>query len=113
MSFMVCVDKGPATVEYILLQLKKYLSGETLEVVENLGHLASAYEAAKGSLERKYRGQCCQVNLHLEELDQFCPIWPSNAKDIDILADLLHVLVTNLLASYLNAISWNVLTVDH
>jgi len=63
--------KAPATAEYKLLQLKKYLSGEVLVAVESLGHSAKAYEVAKGRLERKFGGQCRQINLHLEELDQF------------------------------------------
>ena len=46
-AFMACVDKAPATAEYKLLQLKKYLSGEALAAVESLGHLAEAYKAAK------------------------------------------------------------------
>ena len=33
-AFMACVDKAPATAEYKLLQLKKYLSGEALAAVE-------------------------------------------------------------------------------
>ena len=55
-AFMACVDKAPATAEYKLLQLKKYLSGEALAAVESLGHSAEAYEAAKSRLERKFGG---------------------------------------------------------
>ena len=36
-AFMACVDKAPATQEYKLLQLRQYLSGEELKVVEPLG----------------------------------------------------------------------------
>ena len=95
-AFMACVDKAPATAEYKLLQLKKYLSGEALAAVESLGNSAEAYEAAKSRLERKFGGQRRQINLHLEELDQFRPIRPGNAKDLDRLADLLDVIVINL-----------------
>ena len=42
--------------------------------VESLGHSATAYEAAKERLERKYGGQRRQVNLYIEELDNFRPI---------------------------------------
>ena len=48
--FMACVDKAPATPEYKLLQLRQYLSGEELKVVEPLGHSAAAYETAKERL---------------------------------------------------------------
>ena len=93
---LACVDKVLATAEYKLLQLKKYLSGEALAAVESLGHSAKEYEAAKSRLERKFGDQRCQINLHLEELDQFRPIRPGNAKDLDRLADLLDVIVINL-----------------
>ena len=89
-AFMACLDKAPATAEYKLLQLKKYLSGEALTAVESLGHSAGAYEAAKSGLKRKFGGQR-QINLHLEELDQFRPIRPGNAKDLYRLACLLDV----------------------
>ena len=95
-AFMACVDKAPATAMYKLLQLKKYLSGEALAAVESLGHSAEAYEAAKSRLERKFGGHRRQINLHLEELDQFRPIRPGNAKDLDRLADLLDVIIINL-----------------
>ena len=52
--FMACVDTSPATGEYKLLQLRQCLSGEALNVIENLGHSADAYEAAKERLERRY-----------------------------------------------------------
>jgi len=93
---MACVDKAPATAEYKLLQLKNYLSGEALAAVESLEHSAEAYEAARGRLARKFGSRCCQINLHLEELDQFRPICPGEAKDLDRLADLLDVIVINL-----------------
>ena len=69
-AFMTCVDKVPATSEYKLLQLEKYLSREVLQEVENLGHSAEAYEAANSRLERKCGGQRRQVNLCMEDLDQ-------------------------------------------
>ena len=95
-AFVACVDKVPATAEYKLLHLNKYLSGEALAAVKSLGHSAEAYEAAKSRLDRKFGGQRRKNNLHLEELDQFRPIRPGNAKDLDRLADLLDVIVINL-----------------
>jgi len=58
--------------------------------------LAEAYEAAKGRLERKFGGQRRQITLYLEELDQFRPIRPGKAKDLDRLTDLLGMIVINL-----------------
>ena len=95
-AFMACVDKAPATAEYKLLQLKKYLTGEALAAVESLGHSAEAYEAAKSRLERKFGGQRRQIYLHLEELNQFRPIRPGNARDLDRLAGLLDLIVIKL-----------------
>ena len=93
---MACVDKAPATAEYKLLQLKKYLSGEALKAVVSLSHSPEAYETVKSRLERKYGGHHHLVNLYMEELDQFRPICTGNAKDLDRLADLLEVIVINL-----------------
>ena len=56
-AFMACIDKSPATPEFKLLQLRQYLSGEALKAIETLGHSASAYQAAKERLERKYGGK--------------------------------------------------------
>ena len=95
-AFMACVDKAPATPEYKLLQLRQYLSGEALKVVEPLGHSAAAYEAAKERLERKCGGKRRQIALHLEELENFKPLRPGFAKDLERLADLLDVTVVNL-----------------
>ena len=54
--------------------LQQYLTGEALKTIENLGHLAFAYEAANERLERKYGGKRRQIALHIEELEQFRPI---------------------------------------
>ena len=56
-AFTACIDNAPATGEYKLLQLRQYLTGEALRCIENLGHSAIAYEAAKERLERKYGGK--------------------------------------------------------
>ena len=95
-AFMACVDKAPATPEYKLLQLRQYLSGEALKVVEPLGHSAAAYETAKERLKRKFGGKRRQIALHLEELENFKPLRPGNAMDLERLADLLDVTVVNL-----------------
>ena len=95
-AFMACIDQAPATSEYKLLQLRQYLSGEALKVVEGLGHSAAAYQTAKDRLERKYGGQRRRVNLYLDELDHFRSVRPGNAKDLDSFADLLDMLVVNL-----------------
>ena len=41
-AFMACIDKAPATKAYKLLQLRQYVSGEALNCIEKLGHLAMA-----------------------------------------------------------------------
>ena len=94
-AFMACVDKAPATPEYKLLQLRQYLSGEALKVLEPLGHSGAAYEAAKERLERKFGGKRRQIALHLEELENFRLLRPGLAKDLERFADLLDVTVVN------------------
>ena len=41
-AFMACKDKAPTTKAYKLLQLRQYFSGEALNCIEKLGHLAMA-----------------------------------------------------------------------
>ena len=43
-AFIACIDQAPATAEYLLLQLRQYLSGKALKAVENLEHSPGAYE---------------------------------------------------------------------
>ena len=95
-AFLVCIDSAPATGEYKLLQLRQYLSGEALKVIDSLGHSTAAYEAAKDRLERKFGGQRRQIALYLEELEQFRQIRPENARDIEEFADLLDVAMISL-----------------
>ena len=95
-AFMACVDTAPAIGEYKLLQLRQCLSGEALNVIENLGHSATAYEAAKERLERRYGGKRRQVAIYLEDLDKFHQIRPGNAQDLEQFADLLEIAIMNL-----------------
>ena len=95
-SFMACVDKAPATPEYKLLQLRQYLSGEAVKIVEPLGRSADAYETAKERLERNFGGKRRQIALRLEELENFKPLRPGKARDLERLADLSDVTVVNL-----------------
>ena len=84
----------PATPEY-KLQLRQYLSGEPLRVIEKLGHSAATYEVAKERLDRTNGGRRRQVNLYMEELDNFEPIPAGNSKDLERFADILDVTVVN------------------
>ena len=95
-AFLACIDSAPATGEYKLLQLRQYLSGEALKVIDSLGHSTAAYEAAKDRLERKFGGKRRQIALYLEELEQFRQIRPENARDIEEFADVLDVAMINL-----------------
>ncbi|VDI81626.1 Hypothetical predicted protein [Mytilus galloprovincialis] len=95
-AFLACIDQAPATKEYKLLQLRQYVEGEALQVIENLGHSAVAYDAAKERLERKYGGQRRQITLYIEELENFKPMREGIAKDIEHFADLLDIAVVNL-----------------
>ncbi|CAG2211581.1 unnamed protein product [Mytilus edulis] len=88
--------QAPATKEYKLLQLRQYVEGEALQVIENLGHSAVAYDAAKERLERKYGGQRRQITLYIEELENFKPMSEGIAKDMEHFADLLDIAVCEL-----------------
>ena len=96
-AFFTYIDSAPATGEYKLLQLRQYLSGEALNVIENLGHSSTAYEAAKEHLERKYGGRRRQIAMFIEELEQFKQIRSGNARDLDKFADLLDIAIINLM----------------
>ena len=98
-TFLACIDRAPATPEYKLLQLRQYLSGVALEAIENLGFSGAAYEAAKDRLERKFGGKRREIAIHLEDLDNFKPVRDGCSKDMEKFADLLDVLVVNLLES--------------
>ena len=95
-AFMKCIDQAPATAEYKLLQLRFYLKGEALKVVESLGHSPTAYQPAKERLERKYGGVRSQIAINLEELDQFRPICSGNVRDVEKLTGLSGITVLNL-----------------
>ena len=95
-AFLACIDKAPATPEYKLFQLRQYVSGEALQTIESLGHSATAYEAAKEQLERKYGGRRRQIAVYLEDLDNFKQVRPGNARDLEQLADLLDIAIINL-----------------
>ena len=96
-AFLACIDRAPATPEYKLLQLRQYLSGVALEAVENLGFSRAAYEAAKERLERKFGGKRREIATHLEDMDNFRPVRDGCSNDLEKFADLLDVLVVNLL----------------
>ena len=55
-SFIAYIDSAPAVPEHKLLQLCQYLTEDTLNAIENLGHSATAYEAAKQRLQHKFGG---------------------------------------------------------
>ena len=60
-AFLACIDVAAVTAEYKLLQLRQYVVGEAPYAINNFGHSAHAYEAAKEGLERKFGGKRRQV----------------------------------------------------
>ncbi|XP_052809477.1 uncharacterized protein LOC128237941 [Mya arenaria] len=96
-AYYSCVDSAEhCSAEYKLLQLRQYLGGEALASIENLGHSAAAYDAAKERLERKYGGTKRIVNRFLDELEKFPPLKNENVKGLENFADLLDIAVINL-----------------
>ena len=65
-------------------------------MVENLGHSAAAYEAAKTRLERKYGGKRGALALRMDELHAFKSIREENEKDLESFVELLDAVVVNL-----------------
>ena len=95
-AFYSCVDRTRATPEYKLLRLRECLLGEPLKVIENLGHLAAAYEAAKTRLERKYGGKRRALTLRLEELNAFKPVREDHERDLERFSELLDGIIVYL-----------------
>ena len=93
---MACIDKTPATAKYKVLQLRRYLSGEALKAIENLGRSASAYEIAKKRLERKFGEKRQQISIYLEELQNLRPVIFGNSRDLEQFADILDITIINL-----------------
>lgn len=87
-AFNSCVDRARATPEYKLLRLCECLQGEALKVIENLGHSAAAYKAAKSRLERKYSGKHRALTLRLEELEAFKQVREGSEKDLEKIINL-------------------------
>ena len=98
-AFTACIDQAPATPDYKLLQLRQHLKGEVLKCIENLEHLAGAYEASKNRLERKF-GESQRLAMYIEQLEGFRSIQYGNAKDLEQFSDLLDVAIINLRESY-------------
>ena len=76
--------------------MREYLKGEALEAIEQLGHSATAYEAAKQRLDRKYGGDRRRLALYIEELESFHPVRSGHVKELEKFADVLDVAVLNL-----------------
>ena len=84
------------------MQLRQYLSGAALEAIENLGLSRAAYQAAKDRMGQKFGGNRTDIAIHLEDLDNFRPVRDGCSNDIEKFADLLDVLVGNLLETGLH-----------
>ncbi|CAC5373895.1 unnamed protein product [Mytilus coruscus] len=95
-AFLACIDQAPATKKYKLLQLRQYVEGEALQVIENLGHSVVANDAAKERLERKYGGQRRQMTLYIEDLENFKNMREGFYKYLEYFANLLDIAVVNL-----------------
>ena len=95
-AFNACVDQAPVSAVYKLLQLKKYLSDEPLQLVSRLGHSARAYETAKEKLNRKYGGKRRQTAMYLQQLEKFNPLKDGDSRSFEAFADLLETAVFTL-----------------
>ena len=73
--------------------MRECLLGEALKVIENFGHSAAAYEAAKSRLERKYGGKRRALSRRIRSLQTDKR---RDEKDLEKFAELLDTLVVNL-----------------
>ena len=73
------------------------MQGEPLTVVESMSFSASAYEAARIRLDRKYGGARRALTLRLEELEEFKPIREGSETDLVKFVELLDGNVVNLI----------------
>ncbi|XP_065192482.1 tyrosine-protein phosphatase non-receptor type 23-like [Sycon ciliatum] len=94
-AFDVSIDQQATSTEMKMLQLRQYLSGEALAVVQTLGFTPSAYSAARRRLEKRYGGQRRMVAVHMQELEDF-PAVKIRAADFEKFADLLEVAVVKM-----------------
>ena len=95
-AFTACIDKAPATPENKILQLRQCLFGEALRTIQNLGHSAASYEAAKARLERKFGGQRRKIALYLEQLERLKPMQDEDPKELEKIAEILDIVIVNL-----------------
>ena len=95
-SFSACVDASPLPSEYKLLQLREYLSGDALASIDCQGYGASAYDAAKARLDRKYGGNRRKVALQLEALESIQRVCFGKYRDFERFAEVLDIAVVNL-----------------
>ena len=98
-TFTCYIDEAPIAAEYKLLQLRQYLSGEALQCVEELGHSAIAYEAAKKLLDRKYGGERRKSAVIFDKLECIKLVQYGNAKQLEDFADALDISITKLKAA--------------
>ena len=77
--------------------MRQYLTGEALKVVEKLSFSANGYKVAKEKLDRKYGGKRRQIAIQLDEVEKFPPLRQNNAHDVEAFADMLDVVVVNLM----------------
>ena len=95
-AFSSCIDAAPVTAESKMLQLRQYLKGQPLSVIESFGYSPAAYDAAKALLTRKYGGERRRVAIHLEEIEAMRPVRYGQPRELEHFADLLSIAVVNL-----------------
>ena len=79
---MGCIDRAPATPEYMLLQVRQHLSGAALEAIENVEFSRAAYQAAKNRLEQKFGDNRREIIIRLEDFNYFKLVRDECSNDI-------------------------------
>ena len=94
--FTSCVDMSSLSPQFKMLRLEACLAGEAANTIKGLGYSLEAYEAAKAQLFWKYGGSRRQIQSHLKEPKKLQPIQDNNAKELEIIADVLQRAVITL-----------------
>ena len=82
--------------EYKMVHLRRCLSGDAKKAVRDLGCSDISYTVALQRLERRYGGDRRKKAIQRDDINQFRPIRPGNATDLEHFAELLDVVVVRL-----------------
>ena len=81
--FKIYIEDADASEQEKLLQLRQYLGGEAIRLVENMGFGPGALSKSLDRLKARYGGDRRMIMLLNEEIEKFKPIRNNELKDIE------------------------------